>query len=284
MFLRFADESESESWARRADDEIARALALDPALAETHQALAAVYRKKDFNWDRVLEESERALELNPSLEQSHYYRAAAFYHLGILDAALAETGLAEQINPQNRIDSLRTRGVIALYEGRYSDAIASFEEVQRLSSKPIADSHLALAYFYHGDVRRAEQLATELSGNSSRSASARGQASLASFLAARRAVGEAKGLLTKLESRESVDHHAAYSIGAAYAQLHNKEKAIYWLRRAAATGLSCPPLFEKDKLLEPLREDARFQSFMNDLRQAAEAARAKYVDQRKPVS
>jgi hypothetical protein len=60
--------------------------------------------------------------------------------LGILDAASIETELAERINPQNRIDSLRTRGVIALYEQRFWDAIANFEEVQRLSSKPIADS------------------------------------------------------------------------------------------------------------------------------------------------
>ena len=273
MFLRFANESESETWARRADDEIAKALALDPALAETHQALAAVYRKKDFNWELVLEESQRALELNPSLEHPHYYRAAAFYHLGILDAALRETDLAERINPQNRIDSLRTRGVIALYDGRFADAIASFEEVQRLSSKPIADSHLALAYFYQGDAKRAEQLADELTRNPSRSASTRGQASLASFLAARGADAEARNLLRQLEARESLDHHAAYSIGSAHAQLQDKEKALYWLRRAASTGLSCLPLFEKDKLLDPMRSDPSFQSFLTDMRQGADAVR-----------
>ena len=276
MFLRFANESESEGWARRADDEIAKALALDPALAETRQALAAIYRKKDFNWERVLEESERALELNPSLEQPHYYRAAAFYHLGILDAASIETELAERINPQNRIDSLRTRGVIALYEQRFWDAIANFEEVQRLSSKPIADSHLALAYFHQGDAKRAEQLAKELSRNSSLSASTRGQASLASFLAARGARAEATDILKNLESRESVDHHAAYSIGCAYAQLQNKGKAIYWLRRAASTGLSCSRLFEKDRLLDPLRTDTTFQTLLTELRQSGEDTRARH--------
>ncbi len=277
MFLRFANESESEFWAKRADEEIAKALALDPTLAETHQALAAVYRKKDFNWERVLKESARALELNPSLEQPHYYRAAAFYHLGVLDAALRETELAERINPQNRIDSLRTRGVIALYEGRFPDAIAFFEEVHWLSSKPIADSHLALAYFHQGDAKRAEQLATELTGNVSLSASTRGQASLASFLAARNARAESGDILKKLEARESVDHHTAYSIGCAYAQLQNKSKALYWLRRAASTGLACLPLFEKDKLLEPLREDTGFQTLLTELRQSANDARARHL-------
>ncbi|HVF31151.1 MAG TPA: winged helix-turn-helix domain-containing protein [Pyrinomonadaceae bacterium] len=277
MFLRFANESESEAWARRADEEIAKALALDPTLAETHQALAAVYRKKDFDWERVLEESERALELNASLEQPHYYRAAAFYHLGVLDAALTETELAERINPQNRIDSLRTRGVVALYGGRFDDAIASFEEVQRLSSKPIADSHLALAYFYRGDAGRAEQLAAELTVNVSRSASTRGQASLASFLAARGARAESREILRKLEMRETVDHHTAYSIGCAYAQLQDKSKALHWLRRAVSTGLACFPLFEKDKLLVPLRDDAGFQALLNELRQVADDARARHL-------
>jgi DNA-binding winged helix-turn-helix (wHTH) protein/TolB-like protein/Tfp pilus assembly protein PilF len=277
MFLRFANENESAAWSARADEEIAKALQLDPGLAETHQALAAVYRKKDFNWDRVLDESSRALELNPSLEQAHYYRAAAFYHLGLLDAALQETELAEKINPQNRIDSLRTRGVIALYDGRYAEAIASFEEVQRLSSKPIADSHLALAYYYHGDEKRAEQLARSLGAESSVSASTRARASLASFLAAKNISGEAEKLLKELEARESVDHHAAYSIGAAYTQLHNNDKALYWLRRASSTGLSCFPLFEKDKLLDPLRARADFKTFLNELQEAGNSARQRYA-------
>ena len=278
MFLRFANENESAAWSTRADEEIAKALSLDPGLAETHQALAAVYRKKDFNWDRVLEESTRALELNPSLEQAHYYRAAAFYHLGLLDEALRETALGERINPQNRIDSLRTRGVIALYDGRYADAIASFEEVQRLSSKPIADSHLALAYYYHGDEKRAEQLARELSAESSVSASTRARASLASFLAARNERSEAEKLLKELESRESVDHHAAYSIGAAYTQLHNNDNGLYWLRRAASTGLSCLPLFEKDKLLDPLRNRDDFKQFINELRESGNTTRQRNLN------
>ena len=279
MFLRFADENESVAWGKRADEEIARALELDPALAETHQALAAVYRKKDFNWERVLEEGKRALELNPSLEQSHYYRAAAFYHLGVLDIALRETEAAEKINPQNRVESLRTRGVIALYDGRFADATASFEEVQRLSSRPIADSHLALAYFYNGDARRAEQLARELIGSSSLSASTRARASLASFLASRGAEVEAKQLLKELEARESIDHHAAYSVGCAYAELRNSAKALYWLKRAASTGLACFPLFQKDTLLDKIRADTGFQDFLNEMRESADATRQRYVAQ-----
>jgi TolB-like protein/DNA-binding winged helix-turn-helix (wHTH) protein len=273
MFLRFASEQDSEHWAERADQEIKLALAADPEVAETHQALAAVYRKKDFNWERVLNESSRALELNPNLEQAHYYKAAAFYHLGLLDEAIEEASLAEKINPQDRTDSLRTRGVIALYEGRYADAIASFEAVQRLSSKPISDSHLVQAYFYSGDAKKAEWVSGELSRDPSHSASSRATASLASFLAATGRRGEAEKILSGLEGKESLDHHAAYSIGAAYAQLGNTAKAIDWLRRAAASGLPCYPLYQNDKMLGPIRSSAQFQEFLRDLQTARETAR-----------
>ena len=276
MYLRFAGENESKLWAERADEEIAKALALNPDLAETHQALAAVYRKKDFNWEKVLDASARAIELNPNLEQPHYYRAAAFYHLGLLDAALAETELAEKLDPQDRIDSLRTRGVIALYDQRYPDAVASFEEVQRLSSKPVSDSHLAIAYFYNGDAERAERLATDLTFDASASASTRAKASLASFLAARGERATSTKILSELEKRDPIDHHAAYSMGAAYAQLGDPKKALYWLKRAAGTGLACYPLYEKDKLLDPIRTKPEFGTFINDLRESSNAAQTKY--------
>ena len=277
MYLRFAEEVEAKNWADRADNEIAKALELDADLAETHQALAAVYRKKDFNWEKVLEESARALELNPNLEQPHYFRAAAFYHLGLLDEAMSETERAEAVDPKNRIDSLRARGVIALFDHRYSDAVASFEEVQRLSSKPIADPYLAITYFYNGDPQRAEKLAAELVNSPSRSTSARAEAILASLLAAKGDRNRAKRIIRGLEARESLDHHAAYSVAAAFAQLRESEKALFWLRRAAADGLSCYPLFSGDRLLEPLRSDERFAAFLNDTYAVGELTRRKYV-------
>lgn len=277
MYLRFAPETEAKYWADRADREIASALAIDPVLAETHQALAAVYRKKDFNWEKVLEESARALELNPNLEQPHYYRAAAFYHLGLLDAAAEETARAERKNPQNRVDSLRAYGVIALYSQRYADAIASFEEVQRLSSKPVSDPHLAMAYFYLGDVTRAEGLARELSRDPSASASARAQALLALLLAVKGSRSEAEKILRSLESREFIDHHAAYTIGTAHAQLWDFPTAISWLKRASGTGLPCYGLYRSDPSLDILRRDESFQKFLNELLEAHRNAEKRYL-------
>jgi tetratricopeptide (TPR) repeat protein len=111
MRLRFAPTSEHPAWVERAEREARAALKLHPRLAEAHEALAAVYRAVDFDWDKALEESRLALALNPNLDQPHLYRATAFYHLGLLDlvepelqAAVAGMSPANQA-PDNLVES-----------------------------------------------------------------------------------------------------------------------------------------------------------------------------------
>ena len=52
-----------------------------------------------------------------------------------------------------------------------------------------------------------------------------------------------------------MDHHVAYSLGAAFAQLQQKDKALYWLAQAVDTGFPCYPLFAGDSLLKPLHSE-----------------------------
>lgn len=72
------------------------------------------------------------------------------------------------------------------------------------------------------------------------------------------------------------DHHVAYSLGAALAQLGERDDALRFLRQAVDGGFPCYPWFAADPLLEPLRNDAGFQSFMAGLRAAYESAGATY--------
>ena len=58
------------------------------------------------------------------------------------------------------------------------------------------------------------------------------------------------------------DHHVAYSLGAAYAQLGDTDQADRWLRTAVDTGFPCLPFFERDPLLEPLRHRSDFAALL----------------------
>jgi serine/threonine-protein kinase len=276
MHLRFATGDDVELWGKRAEREAARALELDPGLAEAHLARAAVARKADFDWALTLEESARALELNPSLDLAHYFRAAALYHLGLLERASDELGQVLHADPQNHAEKLRTAGVVAFLSGRGAEAVRILEEVRRSSSRAYADSYLSQAYFYAGDTVRALHLLDSLTQSSAAPAAARARAALASFHAFRGERRRAEGLIEQVLAGGYEDHHVAYSLGAAFAQLRRPEEARRWLDRAASSGFPCYPWFMRDTLLAPLREEASARDFFEQLRRRWEEVRARY--------
>ena len=275
MHLRFAKDAEVAEWGARARREAARALALDSTVAEAHLAQAAVYRKSEFDWDATIRESRRALALNPSLDLPHYFIAAAYYHLGLLDRADAEVRDALLADPSNHNEQLRTRGVLAFLQGGYREAIALFEQQRRESGSLISDSYLSQAYWYSGDTARARAVADSMIRSPAAPAGARGRANLASFLAA---AGDAKAaaLLDTLASSQYMDHHVAYGMASAYAQLGRMDEAREWLRRSVETGFACYPWFERDPLLEPLRRDPGSRALFDELKRRYEAVRARY--------
>ena len=86
----------------------------------------------------------------------------------------------------------------------------------------------------------------------------RAQASLASIEAAQGRRQDAETRLASILRGSDVDHHVAYSLGAAFAQLNKPTASLQWLERAADTGFPCSPWFERDTLLDPVRKDPRF--------------------------
>ena len=276
MHLRFASGKDVASWGERAEREAARALDVDPALAEAHLARAAVARKTDFDWALTLSESAKALELNPSLDLARYFRAAAFYHLGLFESANSELSQALHADPQNRAEELRTRGVIAFLQGRTDAAIGNLEQARHSSSAAYADSYLSQAYFYAGDTARALGLLDSLRLSPSAPAAARAAAMLASLAAFRGQRLRAEQLIAAVRAAGYMDHHVAYSLGAAYAQLGRFGEAREWLERAANEGFPCYPWFEGDTLLAPFRRDPSSQEFLGRLHARWEAAKARY--------
>jgi non-specific serine/threonine protein kinase len=274
MRLRFAPGSEGRAWSERAEREARAALHLDSQLAEAHEALAAVYRAIEFEWERTIEESRLALLLNPNLDQPHFYRAAAFYHLGLFDLVEPEVQAAVDVNPASQVESQRTRGVTALYAGRFREALPLIEEAQRLSGGATFSWLHGLVYYYTGDAKRAEMI-LKLSGNTP--GDRRAQAVLASLLAARRANAEARALVTAIQDGGLLDHHILYSLGATHAQLGDFAEARRFLADAARTGLPCYPWYARDPLLDPLRTDPEFQRFLNGLQHSWQSAAARYA-------
>ena len=253
LALRFAPPPEVAQWSERAEAEARAALDLDGDLAEAHLARAAVARKREFDWNATMEASSRALVLNPNLEQAHLFRAAAYYHLGYMEEALIELERGRRLRGGDVIERRRAEGLVALFSGQFAPARAHLEELSRLSSDAIGDTYLALAYYYSGSADRGRRMLEQLTGHTSASTSARAGAALAGVLAAQGEAAAARAEIRRVVQGEYRDHHVAYSLGTAYAQLGDPANATQWLRIAADTGFPCVPWFDADPMLEPVR-------------------------------
>ena len=99
---------------------------------------------------------------------------------------------------------------------------------------------------------------------------------LASVAAFRGARAEAERLIAAVRSAGYMDHHVAYSLGAAYAQLGRLDDSREWLQRSVDGGFPCYPWFESDTLLAPIRSDPGSQTFLHRLRLRWEDAATRY--------
>jgi TolB-like protein len=267
MRIRFAPKNGTAMWSARAKQEAEEALRLAPDLAEAHEAMAAVYRYDEFDWVKVMDESGRAIALNPDLELAHDYRGAAAMHLGLLPLAEREARIAMEINPQRPIEALRIKGVVALFNGEYSGALQTLQEVAQRTD--ISDYYLGLALFYTGRSAEGESLLHRLGGGETRNA--RAAAALASILAARGDKKEASRIVQRVVRESAIDHHVAYSLGAAYAQIGDTSQSLRWLNEAVRIGFPCYPWFARDPLLQPLRGNTQYEVLLTRLREQNDA-------------
>lgn len=271
--VRYAYEEEALHWGKRADDDARRALREDPSLADAHLAIASaagtLYR--GFDWKTVLEHTATALALDPSLDLAHVVRMRALYHLGYIDAALEEGRLARALNPFPSVETARLEVATQLFAGQYAAAAERSAELLARTDAPAVRHYLGLARYYTGDVAGArEMLASATRGGRP---DVRAQASLASIEAAAGLRTEARARARDIARGSDLDHHVAYSLGAAFAQLGDAAATVEWLQRAADTGFPCFPWFERDPLLDPMRRQPEFIRLFDRLRAAHDQAR-----------
>jgi DNA-binding winged helix-turn-helix (wHTH) protein/TolB-like protein/Tfp pilus assembly protein PilF len=264
--VRYAYEGEALTWGKRAETEARLALDQDPLLADAHLALASAAGTLygGFNWNTVLQGTEHALSLDPSLDLAHVVRMRAFYHLGAFDQARDAWRKAQALNPSANVEAARLVVAINLFSGQYAEALNQATSLLAQTDAPAVRQYLGLARFYTGDRDGARATLASVMGGGK--PDVRAQASLASVEAATGARASARRRAAAIGRGPYMDHHVAYSLGAAYAQLGEPREAIAWLGRAVENGFPCTPWFERDPLLDPIRREPEFQRLLAAMR------------------
>lgn len=162
-----------------------------------------------------------------------------------------------------------------LLSGRFDEARRGAEALLPRTDAPVIRQYLGLAVFYQGDRAKGQELLAAVRRPDGM-ADTRSQASLASVLAANGRRDDAERTIRGVLASTYMDHHVAYGLGAAEAQLGRKADAIKWLRAAADTGFPCYPWIDRDPLLEPIRSDPEFQAFRAGLRADYDRMRTRF--------
>jgi hypothetical protein len=212
--------------------------------------------------------------MDPTLELAHLVRMRAFFHLGLFDRMAEEARAAHRLNPLGNVEIARLEVAGSLFGGSYARAREQATVLLARSDAPVIRNYLGLAQFYSGDVAgaRATLAAVQRAGRPD----VRSQAALAGVEAAAGAHAAARARAVAIERGPYMDHHVAYSLGAAWAQLGDARASVKWLQQAAETGFPCYPAVLQDRLLDPIRRDHEFTAFLDRLRHQYEQDAARY--------
>src|SRR5438093_10919607 len=84
-----------------------RALEIDPALAEAHNAMAGIYNAYEYDWPRAERECRQSIALNPNGALPHLYYGMLLTMTRRFEKAIGEIRMAQQLDPLSSYIEMR---------------------------------------------------------------------------------------------------------------------------------------------------------------------------------
>jgi len=241
------------------------AIARAPALAEGHLALAYVLESESLDFTHAAEEYQRAVSLAPGdaqVARRYGFFAAAMGHP---DAGFAATRRAVQLDPLNPATH-RLLSFVLRIARRYEEAIEAAQGALALDADhPGAHADRGLAYYALGDYQgaRASCEATRPRADPAGSNSTI-QVCLAITYEKLGRHADAEAALRTVKSWYG--DRGAYQYAEIYSQWGDVPKALAWLETAMRLSDSGLDGVKVDPLLDPLRNEPRFQAIERALK------------------
>lgn len=248
----------------KASDAASKALQLDPNNSEAHQVVGFVLGGRDWDWDRGKAELQRAIAMDPSNSIARRWYSHLLMQEGRVNDSVAQARLAHEVDPL----SAQTTLIYAsrLYAaGLYDECIQ--QGLNAIELQPDgADNRFLLADAYEQSRKfdlAVSQLeaAYRLSGNPDISTQLQqlyrthpyGYATES----ARRVYLQRE--LEKLKKKAAAHEYVSPSAYASvYADLHNRDKTMYWLEEAYRQHSSYVMSSLRENKFDFIRDDPHF--------------------------
>ena len=234
----------------------AKAIELDPTLAEPHATLGFVTWLLD--WDEAAAEKHflRAIELNPNYPTVHHWYSRYLRGVGRFDEAFREIKRAEQLDP---LSLVIINNVAENYIHR-GDLNGATRECQRMIDLDPGfwAAHQTLAIVLVKQGRYAEALAE---AEKSAQFAGRSNASLALLGHVYGKLGrhsEAQAVIKELEQRYTNKFADGRDLVVVYAGLGDKDKAFAWLEKAFQDHSVFLVFLKLEPLMDSLNSDPRW--------------------------
>jgi eukaryotic-like serine/threonine-protein kinase len=241
-----------------------KALALDPRSFEAKLALGSVFTTEGKNIDaiRILRE---AVTQAPNSSLAWRVIGYEYHYAGLIDLAEASWRRSRDLDP-SPAQSYWMHGRMLLYQGKTEEA----EQEVRRALERYPDQFKLLTFlgcflYYEGRSREAEQVLARAVQAGAAQGSEEPIMIAAIVYASRGERDRIDPRIFRYKVEEIVDGDTAEWLGAVYALLREKERALAFLRQAVRRGNHNYPWFQRDKNWDKLRSDPEFQSIMSEV-------------------
>lgn len=221
------------SYREKASQASARALALNPELAEAHASSGLAHLVSE-EFEQAELGFNKAIELNPRLFEAYYYFARTRFHQGDMEAAAELFSKAAAVNPED-YQSRLLRAQILRGAGKIDDAI-----IQARQAIEVVERHLE----WNPDDARALHLG-------------------AGSLILLGEVERADQWLQRALEIDPDDPIVLYNVACNYAILNRVEEALDFLERAVEHGTVSEDWAKNDEDLVNLRSHPRYLALLD---------------------
>ena len=247
-----------------AEAAFSKAFKYDPNVVEARVLMVMIYLSRGEK-KKARAEIKLLKEQFPN-EAPLYFVKGTMHRLdGEYDDSLKSFEKLTRLDPAARVVSSYNRARIFLYKNLYDEALAELDRGARIEpNHPMIRIFRSTVLFYAGHEEKGIEMIKNVLENNPQMDGIRPL--LAIFLAHTGKTVEARAQMNdEAKGLAKADHDMAYWMCSASAQLGEIDQSFYWLERAIKLGNENKPWFETDRMLAPLRADARFQELMNKI-------------------